>query len=400
MSRLDDEMDPEFADVAVLLYAERPEPDPAFVRELDERVQRRFAPAPEAPRKSRLGLTWKTGVGSLAAGFAAVVIVVVIASGGGAGSQPGVKGAASSAAAEGTSSTASTPYSAPQATTSGLSGASAQPGLSAMPGSGQSGSPGVYGQQSGSGASGASVASGASQAPSPPNNGRKIVQSAELLLTTAPNHIEDVAQQVFDVVGRESGVVRRSAVTQTGGLDGSAEFELTVPSASLTETMTALSRLRDAHVSSRTDLSTDVNDRSVSLTRQLADAQALRASLLRQLGQAATQADIDALHARIHDAETTIAGLEAQQRSLNRAVSESRISVTINAVPVPVASHDGSSFTLGTAAHDAGRVLTVAAGVGLIALAVLVPLTLVGALVVWIAVALRHRRRERALDLA
>ncbi len=44
--------------------------------------------------------------------------------------------------------------------------------------------------------------------------------------------------------------------------------------------------------------------------------------------------------------------------------------------------------------------LTVAAGVALITLAALVPVLLVGALAWWIAVAVRRRRREQALDLA
>ena len=59
-----------------------------------------------------------------------------------------------------------------------------------------------------------------------------------------------------------------------------------------------------------------------------------------------------------------------------------------------------AAFTLGKAAHDAGRVLTVGAGVALIALAVLVPVGLVAALAWWIGVVVRRRRREHALDLA
>ena len=74
--------------------------------------------------------------------------------------------------------------------------------------------------------------------------------------------------------------------------------------------------------------------------------------------------------------------------------------ITINAVPVPVGVSHGGGFTIGKAAHDAGRVLTVAAGVALIALAVLVPLGLIAALAWWIAAALRRRRREQALDAA
>jgi hypothetical protein len=60
----------------------------------------------------------------------------------------------------------------------------------------------------------------------------------------------------------------------------------------------------------------------------------------------------------------------------------------------------GHGFTLGRATHDAGRVLEVAAGVALIALAALLPAGLLVALALWIAAALRRRARERALDAA
>ena len=46
-----------------------------------------------------------------------------------------------------------------------------------------------------------------------------------------------------------------------------------------------------------------------------------------------------------------------------------------------------------------GGVLVFTAGAALIALAVLVPLGLLGALVAWAGFAIRRRRREQALDL-
>ena len=60
--------------------------------------------------------------------------------------------------------------------------------------------------------------------------------------------------------------------------------------------------------------------------------------------------------------------------------------------------HKSSGFTIGKAAHDAGHVLTVAAGVALIGLAGLLPLALVLALAWWIYAALRRRSRLQALD--
>jgi hypothetical protein len=219
-------------------------------------------------------------------------------------------------------------------------------------------------------------------------------------LGAPPDRIDHVAQQVFNVVAAAGGIVDSSNVTQTGGLDGSAHFSLRVPSASLQRTMGSLSRLDGAHVLSRTDNTQDVNTRFVGAGRRLADATALRAALLKQLAKAGSQAEIDSLKVRIHDAETAIAGAQADLRGLQRQVDFSRIDLTIEASTTGSGTTGGGSFSLHKAAHDALRVLTVGAGVALIALAVLVPAGLVAALAWWIGTAVRHRRREQALDLA
>jgi hypothetical protein len=367
----------ELAELALLLAAERPEIDPEFARSLDEQVARRFAASPAASgagsARGRRWM-WKPIAGALAAGFAAVVVVVMVGSGGG-----------------GSLSNRSTPRlldKVPQASAGATASTAARASAAAASGS------------SGSAASSAAAGSGSAPAPQPAPNGRKLIQSAQLALTSARSRVETVAQEVFDVVGRENGVVNRSTVTATGGPDGYAEFQLRVPSSSLSATMNLLSRLRYAHVSSRTDNTQDVNDAYVNVTHRLTDARALRTALLGQLANAVTQAQIDSLTARIHDAEASIAGDEATIRTLNRRINFSQITLSLNAAapPAPFSHHSG--FTLGKAAHDAGRVLTVAAGVALISLAALVPVALVGALAWWIWAAIGRRRREQALDAA
>jgi hypothetical protein len=67
---------------------------------------------------------------------------------------------------------------------------------------------------------------------------------------------------------------------------------------------------------------------------------------------------------------------------------------------IPVAKHHSSGFTISHAGHDAMRVLVVSAGVALITLAVMIPVGLVAALLMWLWVWLRQRRREHALDSA
>jgi hypothetical protein len=203
---------------------------------------------------------------------------------------------------------------------------------------------------------------------------------------------------VFDVVGQQRGIVNSSTVTATGGPGGYAEFQLSIPSGALPQTMAALSTLQYAHVASRTDTSQDVTDRYNSDVTRLADARALRTSLLKQLANAATQAQIDSLTAQIHDAEASISSDLATLRGLNNQINYSQVTLTINGGPVPLpAQSGGGGFSLHQAAHDAGRVLTVAAGVALIGAAALLPISLLGALG-WVVTALRRRRREQALD--
>jgi hypothetical protein len=187
----------------------------------------------------------------------------------------------------------------------------------------------------------------------------------------------------------------------TQGAGGYAQFQLSIPSGSLAQAMALLSTLPYAHVSSRTDTSQDVNNQYVGDVSRLADARALRTALLKQLANAVTTAQVDSLTAQIHDAEASISSDEATLRGLNHQVDFSQVTVTVNsgAVPVPVTHTGGKGFTLAKAAHDAGRVLTVAAGVVLIGLAALVPFALLVALGWWVRSLVIRRRREHALDL-
>ena len=63
-------------------------------------------------------------------------------------------------------------------------------------------------------------------------------------------------------------------------------MQLSVPSSALAQTMTKLSQLAYARGRSRTDNSQDVNNQYVQAKRRLADARALRTSLLKQLANA------------------------------------------------------------------------------------------------------------------
>jgi hypothetical protein len=373
----------ELAELALLLVATRPQPEPRFAESLDGRVQTRFAhveSAKPAGRGARLR-NWLGPVTGVAAGLAAVALAVVVLGHGGGGSSPRA------------SRTASTPT-----LTSAASSSSAGSAAASVPSRSAKSSPQAVLGTATSAAAQTSAAATVS-APAPVPNGRKIVQSAQLALAAPPSHIDSVAGEVFRVVGDENGVVNSSTVTASAS--GYAQFQLSVPSSALQATMTSLSELKYSTVSSRTDATQDVNGQYLSDQRQLTDDQALRTSLLKRLANATTQAQIDSLTAQIHDAEASIRRDQSTLNGLGHRINFSQISLTINAAtPVPVAHKSSGTFTLGKAAHDAGRVLTVAAGVALISLAAILPVALIVALIWWIWATLRRRRREQALDLA
>lgn len=375
------------AELALLLRDERPQPSANFAAGLDRRVAERFAPAQASgERKQHRPHRW--WLWTPAAGLAAAVVVaIVIVVGGshpaspGAGGGPSYNGAVASAPAE----------RAPHTTAK-----SAKPGVLAAPPTPLNA---ATGQSAAATASAASAAStGAVAAPLP--NGRKIVQGAQLSLSTDAKRVEAVAQEIFQVVGQVHGLVSNSTITATGGPGGYAQFQLSIPSGSLPQAMSALSTLRYARVASRTDTTQDVNDQYQADVTQVANDRALRASLLKQLAAATTQGEIDSLTIRLHDVDGAIASDQSALANLKNQVNYSQVTVTVNGgtPPLPVRTSSGG-FGLGQAAHDAGRVLTVAAGVVLIGLAALVPIALVTALGWWIGAAIRRRRRQQALDL-
>jgi hypothetical protein len=421
-----DAVEPEYAELAeltLILAGQRPAPSREFTETLDARMAGRFAGPPRErrgggsgppPRHARRRWLWAPGaMAGVAAAVAAVVALGSMDSLGGQGvSSAGSSTTASAAGAEtatSSASAASTASSPPAAKSSPVArrrlGA---PTLS--PDSGHTSAPNA--QRSASSSAGAALPSGgigtaagggtssAASVPTPQSNGRQIVQSAQLSLSTRPDQVDTVAQQVFDVIAAEKGYVQSSTVTATGSAAGYAQFQLTVPSANLQTTMTALSRMHGAAVVSRTDNSQDVTGDLGGAGRRLADARALRTSLLRRLAAATTTTAIDSLKAQIRDAEAAIASDLATLHGLHRKVDNTQISVTLNASMLPGHRNAGATgFTLRRAAHDAGRVLVVAAGVALIALAVLVPLGLLGLIGLWLGAVVRRRRREQALDL-
>lgn len=374
----------ELAELALLLADTAPRPATGFTRDLDRRVARRFEPPP-SPGGAGAGVSGRGALGSrltsrrlprwaagpAAALVAASVAVVVIVSGGGFGSATNTN-------------TGTTPRylnSPGPVVLNATSGAARHAPSEAAHGTAATSTP----------------------APIAGTGGREIA-SASIALSTANQHVDQVSQEVFNVVADQHGTVSSSQITAASGGDGGgyASFTLSIPTANLQAAMTQLSRLRYAAVASRTDGTQNVSGQYGRDQRALAQAQALRTSLLKQLQAATSQTAIDAIQAQLKSANAQIASAQAALASLRHRISDSVVSVQINQDGLPIVTPlhhaQAGGFTIGRAGHDALRVLVVSAGVALIALAVLVPLTLLAALLAWIGVTLRQRRRERALD--
>jgi hypothetical protein len=365
----------ELAELSLILRAEAPVADPAFLNRLDGRVRARFAAPSTRPSRSRR--VWG-GAGALAAGLAVIVVLLVVQPWSGSPSvHPGVipeSGVTNSSAGAASSSGASSTASAASGTVS-----RAAPGTSA-------------------------ASAPAAPAPHPPAApGRQLAQSARLTLQARAGDIDQVAQGVFDVVGAERGSVSSSHVTSEAHGASYASFVLRVPSEHLEAALDRLSHLARARVLSREDASSDITAQIGGAGTRLADARALRRSLLHQLAAADTTHDIDRIQTQLRRNQATIARDEESLQRLHGRVSDSTIAVDVSA-PAPRRRHHphgstSSGFTLHTALHDAGRILLVAAGVLLIAFAVLIPLALVVALIAWVWALVLRRRREAVLEL-
>ena len=398
----------EIAELALLLAATRELPTDEFAQKLDARVARRFfvLPTPASPRqRARAGFSrWLTRpafASALVGGLAVVAAAGVIASGSLSSPSPRVVNGSSAPFLAAGTNRDSVDKLAPRVTATSTTAG------------GASGSPATLGPAKASAENLHSPAvdntvnltQSVTGAPTPaPSTANHVIQSAQLQLSTPNAHIDAVAQEVFNVVALENGSVQHSDVTQAaGGSNGGsyATFSLSIPTSNLQETLTRMSALRYASVSSRTDGAQNVGGQYGADQRHIADQKAVRSALLRQLQTAYTQSAIDSLQAQLKLAERQLSADQAALGSLQHQISYSSLQVQVNAGPIVYPLRAKShGFTVGRAAHDSVRVLVVAAGVALIALAVLVPLGLLVLLGSWIGFGLRRRRRQQALDAA
>jgi hypothetical protein len=247
-----------------------------------------------------------------------------------------------------------------------------------------------------------------SSAPGP----RKVAQTADLVLSTEPQNVRDVADGVVGVADKYGGYVVSSNVTSgrapgptpvpqsahgdtARSQQGSGTFELKIPAQHLQAALGDLSKL--AHVTSRTEGVKDITRHFDTAKNHLHDLNVQRAELLRKLGNAITVTEEESLKARLQVVENQLAAARDQYRQVQSRVRLVPVSVEIRG-QAGVDSGGGGAWSIGDAFHDAGRVLTVMAGILLISAAVLVPIGLIVGIAWLTARLVIRRRREDALE--
>src|SRR3954469_18999089 len=249
-------VDPDLADLAelaILLRDERPAPDPAFARSLDERVRRGF---PHTPKRRAFASPRFTlpALGLAASVLLVVVIATSIPNGSGRGDESGAGGgggaASSKAAPSAADEAAARKQEAPSSDSAG-GAASSSPSLAAP-------------------------------APSSPGGRRYVERSAQITLATTPGNIDSAASKVIRVADDLGGYVASSQITSGEG----GTFELRVPERRLQRALERLSAI--GKVRNRTQAAQDITGSVVSVQSRLKDARTERESLLKQLAQATT----------------------------------------------------------------------------------------------------------------
>ncbi len=354
---------PDFGDLALLLHAARPAPDPGWAAGLDERAAAGFPRGGgSSPRRRRVS-GWMVPAGALAS-LLLVVVVVAIGNGGGSSDSVSSSGSAVSTTVEPAQGTA-------EPSTADSSGGT-EPFLRE------------------SAPSTSYDAGGTADKIAPGTANRKVDRDAQLTLSAKPDDVRGVSDEVISITRSLDGIVASSQVTE--GTDGaSSSLQLTIPTRNLDA---ALDRMTDlADVDSLNETSVDITKPVVSAQDTLRDAEARRRELLQALGNASTEAEADALTLKIADARREIAKAEAAYERLASKARLSQLDVTVRSDPGA-----SDSRSLGDWLDDAVSVLETVAGVLLIALVIIVPIGLVAALIAAVALRIRRRRRERALD--
>jgi hypothetical protein len=250
----------------------------------------------------------------------------------------------------------------------------------------------------------ADVATSGTAAPAPslaapsarPTAGRRVERTVTLSLGTTAARFDAVTDGVVRATQRAGGFVSESS-TQRSRTRGTATFVLRIPTARLDAAVASLSRL--AHVRSIEQATTDLTGATDGTTGRLRDARTQRRAIVAALATA-SGARADRLRARLRTVTAHVRALERSLRALRARTTYATVELTVTRARTQAAAPGTDHrWTPADALRDARRALELAAGVAIVALALLLPLALLGGAAAIAGRGLRRRRREGALDL-
>lgn len=381
-------------DLAEELRALRPSPRSEFTAELDANLATGFAKGNGGgDRARRFGLAQalrgisprRLALPAAAAAFAAIVIATVLISVGQDGPSPRRIAAGGNKASHGATESSMALREASPTAASPLSGGSTL--------------------SSGGVARGESTA-GYEYSVAPPtaqealaSGHRNVERGAELVLRTAPSEVDADVQEVFAAVHAAHGIVLSSSIHGGTGQghdnagEPSANFQLLIPTAHLSDTLASLSRIAD--VSARHESTLDITAPTIGAGERLDDAQARVDGLLAQLAGAESEGERATVEVELRSARRQAAALRSNLERLRQRAHFAHVSLRIESSQT---ARSGSGlWGIDDAFGDAGHILSTAAGVAVIGLVFIAPFAVV-VLLAWLAnrAWVRHRR-ERAL---
>lgn len=228
-----------------------------------------------------------------------------------------------------------------------------------------------------------------------PGAHRAVERSAEMTLGADPEDVVEDADKVFAAVHANRGIVLQSSIEEGSAGEAGANFELLIPSRRLGDALAIFSAIDE--VRSRQETTADITAPTVSTAELLRESSARIDGLLGQLGEAETDTEREAVEAELRQERRHRSRLRSDLRNLRQRANLSGVSLRIETGSAE-ASSSGGALGIDDALGDAGHVLTVAAAVTLIGLAVLGPIALI-ALLAWLTYrAWVRRERRRALS--
>lgn len=222
-----------------------------------------------------------------------------------------------------------------------------------------------------------------------PGEQRQVERAAQLTLGAPEDEIQEVADRIVQVVGRNRGFVLSSNVTSGEQGFSGGTFDLRIPARRLQQAIRELSALGDVKALSQSgqDVTAAVTSTSESLERARAD----RRGLLRRLENAKTEEERQVIRRRLRLVQSEINGLRGRLNQQRERINYAQVTVSLVPDEKGAAGDDGNAFDdFVNSLEDAGEL-------ALRVLGVLLPLALVTALFWFGGSRWQRRRRESAL---